>query len=232
MTAEGRKQKRAGSCIIIGAGELTNGPVTAGEEDLVIAVDGGFGYCGILGLEPDFLIGDFDSISETDRRAMDAIKERHPERVIALCPEKDDTDMLAALKLGLGKGYKEFRIYAATGGRLEHTIANIQCLLYLKQQGAAGFLNCGGGEIFVMKNEQIQFSKEKRGYLSLFSLGKEARGVSISGLKYPLEDYTMRNDFPIGVSNEFMGCEGVVSVREGELVGIVSRIERRPDETE
>ena len=101
----------------------------------MIAVDGGLSYCGILELEPDLLIGDFDSVSEEEKEAIEIIKAQAPEKVIELCPIKDDTDMLAALKLGLEKGYSDFRIYGGTGGRLEHTIANIQCLLFLKEQG-------------------------------------------------------------------------------------------------
>lgn len=215
---------REKTCIIIGAGDLTVGTVTRGEEDLVIAVDGGLSYCSILGLEPDILIGDFDSVSQQERQAVEVLKEQVPDRVIQLCPEKDDTDMLAALRLGLEWGYRSFKIYGGTGGRLDHTIANIQCLLFLKKQGAQGYLCDGSSMIFVMKDEEVRFQPEMEGYLSLFSLGGEAKGVCIKGMKYPLDHYTMKNDFPIGISNEFIGEQGVVSVEDGELVGIVQYV--------
>lgn len=214
-------------CIIVGAGEWAPQKIETDKDDLVIAVDGGFGYCGRMGLEPDILIGDFDSVSGADREKLEAIKEQAPERVVTLCPIKDDTDMLAALKLGLKRGYRSFLIYGATGGRLEHTIANIQCLLFLKEEGAQGYLLDGREKIFVLKNEEVHFGPESEGYLSLFCLGKEARGVDIRGMKYPLEDYTMRNDYPIGISNEFMGLEGMVRVRDGELVVILSKKDNR-----
>lgn len=211
-------------CIIIGAGDLTVGSVAVGEEDLVIAVDGGINYCGVLEIEPDIILGDFDSVNEAQREAILTMKEQVPDRVVVLKPEKDDTDMLAALKLGLEKGYDYFLLYGATGGRLEHTLANIQCLLFLKNHGAVGYLMDGSGMIFVMRNEEVKLRANLEGYFSLFSLGKEAKGVTIKGLKYELEDYTMTNAFPIGVSNEFIGKEATVSVRDGELVGIVNYV--------
>lgn len=211
-------------CIVIGAGDLTVGAVQVREEDLVIAVDGGVNYCGVLEIEPDIILGDFDSVNDAQREAIIRLKEEIPERVVVLKPEKDDTDMLAALKLGLEKGYDYFLIYGATGGRLEHTLANIQCLLFLKEHDAIGYLMDGSGMIFVMKNEEVKLRKNLEGYFSLFCLGKEAKGVTIKGMKYELEDYTMTNAFPIGVSNEFVGKEASVSVRDGELVGIVNYV--------
>lgn len=209
-------------CIVIGAGDLTVGQVSVGEEDLVIAVDGGINYCGVLEIEPDILIGDFDSVNETQREAILQMKEAAPERVVVLKPEKDDTDMLAALRLGLEKGYDYFLIYGGCGGRMEHTLANIQCLLFLKNNGAVGYLMDGSGMVFVMKNEEVKLRDNLEGYFSLFCLGKEAKGVTIRGMKYELTDFVMTNDFPIGVSNEFIGKEATISVKDGELVGIVN----------
>lgn len=211
-------------CIIIGAGDLTVGFIDVKEGDFVIAVDGGINYCGVLELEPDIILGDFDSVNEAQREAILLMKEQAPDRVVVLKPQKDDTDMLAALRLGLEKGYDYFLIYGATGGRLEHTLANIQCLLFLKSRNAVGYLMDGSGMIFVMKNEEVKLRANLEGYFSLFCLGKEARGVTIKGMKYELQDYTMTNDFPIGVSNEFIGQEASVSVAEGELVGIVNYV--------
>ena len=211
----------AGKCMIIGAGDLTMGEITVGEEDYVIAVDGGLSYCGILNVEPDKIIGDFDSVSEKEKEAIYSLQEQVPGLVMELPVEKDDTDMLAALKYGLELGYTDFRIYAGTGGRFDHTLANIQCLLYLKNHGANGYLVDGTGMILVIQNEAVHFRQELEGYLSLFSLGKEAKGVTIRGLKYPLEDYTLTNDYPIGISNEFIGEESTIQVEDGELVCMI-----------
>lgn len=211
-------------CIIIGAGDLTVGQIVHREGDYIIAVDGGLSYCSVLELEPNLIIGDFDSVNDQEKQAIALLEQQIPDRVIRLKPEKDDTDMLAALKLGLDRGFRSFRIYGGTGGRLEHTLANIQCLLYLKNHGAQGYLCDGSSMIFVMKDEEVRFQPTMEGYLSLFSLGKEAKGVNIRGMKYPLENYTMTNDFPIGVSNEFIGEQGIITVEDGEVVGIIQYV--------
>ncbi len=209
------------TCHVIGAGDLAVSKVERSPGDLVIAVDGGFSYCPLLGLEPDFILGDFDSVGERELEVIRHMEKEEPERILRLNPQKDDTDLLAALKFGLARGYRSFRIYGGTGGRLEHTIANIQCLLFLKGQGAAGCLCDGETLIFVLKDEEVRFRPGTKGLLSLFCLGKEARGVTIRGMKYPLDGYTMKNDFPIGISNEFIGKEAVVSVEDGELAAIL-----------
>ncbi len=200
---------------------MTIGQLPLSEQDYVVAVDGGLSYCEVLGIEPDFIIGDFDSINEREQEAIALLEQEIPDRIMRLKPEKDDTDMLAALKEMLQRGYRDFRIYAGCGGRFDHTFANVQCLLYLKNHGAVGYLVDGNGMMLVIQNEVVHFKKEMEGYLSLFSLNKEAKGVTITGMKYPLLDYTMQNDFPVGISNEFIGCEASVSVEEGELLCVL-----------
>lgn len=216
------RENNKGKCIVIAAGDLTMGEISVGEEDMVIAVDGGLGYCGILNVEPDLILGDFDSVSREEAEAIATLEEQIPHRIIRLPREKDDTDMLAALKEGLTGGYTDFRIYAGTGGRFDHTLANIQCLLYLKNHGATGYLVDGTGMILVIVNEAVHFKKELEGCLSLFSLTGESRGVTVRNMKYTLEHSVIRNDFPIGISNEFIGEEAEIIVEDGALVCMVS----------
>ncbi len=207
-----------GKCIVICAGDLTLGEIPVAEEDLVIAVDGGLDYCAVLNVEPDLILGDFDSLSEEEYAAVEQLEQQIPERVIRLQREKDETDGLAALQEGLKRGYTEFRIYAGTGGRFDHTLANIQCLLYLKNRGASGYLVDGMGMMLVIKNEAVHFRRNLKGTLSLFSMVEESKGVTIRGMKYELEHASVRNDFPIGISNEFIGQEAEILVEDGTLV--------------
>lgn len=210
-----------GKCIVIGAGDLTVGTMEVHEEDLVIAVDGGLGYCSVLGVEPDLILGDFDSVSPDEAKAVEELERKIPERILRLPREKDDTDMLAALKEGIRRGYKDFRIYGGTGGRFDHTLANIQCLLYLKKQDAVGYLVDGTGMILVLVDETVEFQKGLEGYLSLFSLSEKSEGVTIKGMKYPLDRAVIHNDFPVGISNEFTGEQALISVEKGQLVCIL-----------
>ena len=106
-----------------------------------------------LHVEPDLIIGDCDSMTEQEKLAVEQLQQTVPEKICRLPECKDDTDMLAAIKRGLELGYTDFRIYAATGGRFDHTLANIQCLLYLKNHGAVGYLVDGTGMVLVLQNE-------------------------------------------------------------------------------
>lgn len=215
--------KQKGICIIIGAGDLTVGSLPYNkDEDFIIAADGGLMYCGVLELEPDLIIGDFDSVDEEYKEAVAAIREAASSKVITLPTEKDDTDMLAAVKYGLDLGYDKFRLYGANGGRLEHTIANIQLLKYLKERNATGYIMDGTGMILLAQNETIRFRHTMEGYVNIFSLNEKAHGVTIRGLKYELDYATLTNGMPIGISNEFIGVQSEVTVEDGTLLIIVS----------
>lgn len=207
-------------CFIIGAGDfaVTALPDYDEEKDTLIAVDGGIFYCGLLSVEPDIIIGDFDSVDEEMSAAIGIIEANYPDKVIRLKPEKDDTDMLVAIKWALAKGLTSFRIYGGLGGRLDHTIANIQCLLYIKNNGADAYLLEADGMILVSTTGDVRaFQPSMEGYLSLFSLEKESV-VSIENMKYPLSSQTITNDFPIGISNEFLpGQSSLITVHSGAV---------------
>lgn len=216
--------EKTGRCILVCAGDLELSDIAVREEDLVIAVDGGYMYCSVFGIEPDIVIGDFDSLEEKYVKQIEESYLTEPaaaKRMIRLNPVKDDTDTLAAVKLGLEEGYGEFHLYGAMGGRLEHTIANLQCLLFLKNAGAKAYLWDGSMMATLLQEEAVSFKKEMEGILSVFAIGGIAEGVSEKGLKYALTDAVIKEDFPIGISNEFIGEKAEVSVKKGTLLLIV-----------
>lgn len=213
---------KSGKCILIGAGDLTVSQIPITEDDLCIAVDGGFEYCKLLEIVPDYILGDFDSVSEKEAETIADIAKTKEDRVILLPVVKDDTDMLAAIKLGLKEGYRDFRIYGGLGGRLEHSFANIQCLLYLKEQGAVGYLMDGTGMVLLGKEETISFKEGLEGYLSVFSMGERCT-LSLEGLKYTLEEKEITNSYPLGISNEFIeGEKAVITVHKGTALIILN----------
>ena len=130
--------------------------------------------------------------------------------------------MMSAIRIGLEKGYKKFVLYGAMGGRLEHTIANIQCLIYLKNHGASGSMVEKGRTVMIAQNETIHFQKEKEGFFSMFALQQRAEGVTIRGMKYPLNDAVLTDEFPIGISNEFIGEAAEITVAKGKVLLILS----------
>lgn len=135
--------------------------------------------------------------------------------------EKDDTDMLAAIKEGLAAGYQQFSLFGALGGRLDHTIANIQSLLYLLNHGARGTIWGDDMSVLLIRNESLFFTAEEAENgrrISVFAFGGDAQGVTEKGLKYPLDHVTLKQEFPVGVSNEFTGQDALVEVQNGMLL--------------
>ena len=118
-------------------------------------------------------------------------------------------------------GYEKFVIYGGLGGRLSHTIANIQSLMFLKEQGLYGELVGKNSRIFLIKEESVVLPAKDKGYVSVFAYGKKAEGVTIRNLKYEVEEAELTNAFPIGVSNEFIGKEAEISVNKGTLLVVV-----------
>ncbi len=197
-----------GICYIIGAGEFGDGECSPANGDLVIACDGGYTHCLERGIAMDLVVGDFDSLGEVPD---------HP-KVVVLKPEKDDTDTGWAIAEGLRQGYRKFVIFGGTGGRISHTIANIQLLADLEAKGAEGILIGKGSWYRVIVNGEIRLGPREEGFLSVFCLGDKAEGVYEEGLKYELHDAVLTKEYPVGVSNEFLGKESRVAVGKGALL--------------
>lgn len=196
-----------GTCVIFCAAEFDGlaEPVEAG--DMVIAADGGLCHTRKLGLTPDVILGDFDSLGYV------------PEGAAVFSVEKDDTDAMLAIRRGLELGYQRFVIYGGLdGSRLDHTIANLQTLQYLAEHGARGYLVGRTYLASVVRNGAVRFPAKAEGILSIFCMGAEASGVSIAGVQYELKDGTLSSGYPLGVSNHFMGKDSSISVKFGNLL--------------
>lgn len=197
-------------CYIFGAGEYYNPPLVQPNPcDLVIAADGGYLYTQKFKIVADIVLGDFDSLSKPPKEDI---------KTIILPREKDDTDMLAAIREGWQRGFRTFHLYGGTGGRLDHTMANIQCIAYLAYHGGRGYLFDRNFTITAIHNDSIVFPASLKGMVSVFSHSGMATGVSIKGLKYTLDNGKLDNTYPIGISNEFVGVVSSISVENGTLV--------------
>jgi thiamine pyrophosphokinase len=198
-----------GICWIFGAAPFSGPLPSIGEGDLVIAADAGYDTLTALGARRiDRVVGDFDSLGRIPA---------HP-HVEAHPPEKDETDMLLAVRTGLALGCRAFRIYGGLGGRLDHSLANLQILIYLTRRGAGGWLIGEGLAVTAIRDGALRFSGGAEGRVSVFAADGAARGVTLEGLKYPLADRTLTADMPLGVSNEFTGSPARIAVRDGALI--------------
>jgi len=201
-------------CYIAGAGDFCETALPE-KGDYIIAADAGFLALNSRGIKPDVIIGDFDSLGEVPN---------HP-NVIRSSPEKDDTDMMLAVKFGLMLGYEDFAINGGLGGRPDHTLSNIQTLAYIADNDAIGKLYSNDSCITAIKNGKYTFTPTeaiKGKTISVFSFSEKAKGVTLKGLKYPLQYETLTYDNPTGVSNEFAGTEATVEVKNGILIIIWS----------
>lgn len=194
-------------CRIVGGGDFSPEIFkknTEREKGFVIAADSGYKYLTDMNIIPDLTIGDFDSLG--------FIPENCP--VITLPVEKNDTDISAAIKEGVKRGFVDFEIYGALGGgRISHTVANIQLLSTAEKYGAKAVIYDGKTTLTALSSATLSFSEERTGSLSVFALTDKI-SVKISGTHYDYEGL-IENSFPLGVSNSFIGKKASVTVLSG-----------------
>jgi thiamine pyrophosphokinase len=181
------------------------------ESDYVIAADGGYKYCQEHEIIPDLIIGDFDSLDGNFSFGG---------RIITLPKEKDITDTAAAVDYALEAGFDEFHIFGGTGGRLDHTLANIALAANLGKKRC--YLYGDGVIITSVTDGKITFLSHDIGKtVSVFSFSEKSEGVTLGGLRYPLENAVLYNNFPLGVSNEIAVKEVTIEVKSGTLIVIL-----------
>ena len=190
-------------CCIVGGGDFSAEAFDKTEYDLIIAADSGCLYLDEIGVEADIYIGDFDSLGKIPEK----------KNVIKLPVEKDDTDVSAALKYAIEKGFSNIDIFGGLGGkRISHSIANIQLLIYAKKRGVSALLYGNGCKVRVLENETFRI-EEKGISVSVFALGEKAK-VKETGMKYPLDGY-LEEEFPLGISNSTISEVAEITVTEG-----------------
>ena len=172
-------------------------PVPA--ADLYVCADAGVKLAQALGVVPDWIVGDFDSLGSVPEG----------ENVEPFSPMKDDTDILLAAKYALSKGCRRLVFYGALGGRLDHTVANLQMLRFLADHGAQGVL--------------VDHARRDGMYFSLFAMTEQCEDVTLEGVAYPLCHGKFSNAFPLGVSNEILAENAVVTVGRGDLLVVYAR---------
>lgn len=205
-----------GICYIYGAGTYySDSCPIPNKNDIVIAADGGYDFLKKINIRPHILMGDFDSLTEISDILIETIT--FPSR-------KDYTDMALAVNEGITRGYTTFAIYGGCGGRIDHTLANIQLLAETATKGCRAFLYADSYVITAIKDNSFNISDfpfitpKKSGYISVFSHSDISENVTISGLSYETECITLNNCTVLGTSNEYLNKPFTISVGCGTLI--------------
>lgn len=202
-------------CVIFAGAEVNDiSRIDFDEDTFVICADGGYDNAVKFGIVPDMAMGDFDTIDSGKITGCD---------VKIYPPEKDDTDTMIAVKTALEMGYDEIIITGALGGRLDHTIANIQTLMYISENNAHGIIIGDSDVVTIQKNSKHIYNRIEGYTFSMFSMITRSEGITTSGLKYNLDNGFLENTFPLGVSNQFIDEKCEIEVKNGILLIIFSK---------
>ena len=176
-------------------------------DDYFIFCDSGLYHKKELKVEPDLIIGDFDSHNLVQNEA----------ETIVLPEKKDDTDSISGVKVALNRGFKEFLLLGMTGRRMDHALCNIYILDYIKSQGGRAMLADDWCEMEIVEKERVIVS-DSYAYFSLIAWKGKCEGVNILNAAYPLVDATISPQYQYAISNEPLKGGSVVWVREGSLL--------------
>lgn len=204
--------------IIISGGVCTDrliiDTLAKADNSFVIGVDRGSEVLDKLGITPDMVIGDFDSVDSSIRE-----KYTHNSNAIFLNPIKDATDTHMAVLEAIKLCPKTVTILGATGGRLDHMMGNFALLKLCLDEGIKCTIIDEQNKI-TMIDKQMRINKQEQygKYVSLIPFSDEVTGISLTGFAYELSDATMIKADTIGISNEIREEEGFISIKTGYLM--------------
>lgn len=183
------------------------------EYDYVICADNGMKHAKALGIQPDELLGDFDSC---DQNELEAYKQQGIQVTTSPC-EKDETDTELALDRALALGAKTVYILGGLGSRIDHSLANIHLLYKALKQGVRTVLLSAYNQIELI-DQGIKIEGKKGDLVSLIPFTPEVKGVCTTHLAYALQEGEFYFGKPYGVSNYMTNEWAEVTIKEGLLL--------------
>lgn len=210
------------SVLIIGNGNSFN--KYSNEEvfsniELIICADGGLSKAEILGLVPDIIIGDFDSVNYSILKKYEDMDVE----IIKYPAEKNYTDMELAIDLAVTKGYKDMIILGATGTRLDHTMANMMLLEKYYIQGIKIKIIDNNNVIQIISdNTKLTLQYKKNYFISIVPITEEINDLTLKGFKYPLNKVNVKRGSTLCISNEINVKVSEVTLRKGTAFLIVA----------
>ena len=200
-------------CVIIGGADIGRPERIrryVRRDDYIVCCDSGLRHMEALGVQPDLIVGDFDSHGRPNL----------PIETIVLPCEKDDTDTVFAVKECLRRGFDEYVLLGVMGGRMDHALCNISILFMLESEHKRAMAADDYSEYMVAGHDTV-FVADRYPFFSLLSLAGTARGITIRNAKYPLENAEITPDYQYGVSNEVLpGRTAEITVTDGRLLVI------------
>lgn len=189
------------------------------KDIYIAAADGGLQFLIQNKVTPDYWVGDMDSLDTSDDKKLQQIEKLIESIEHDKVPvEKDDTDTALAVKKAYEEGYREMLLFGCSGGnRISHTFANIQLMCQYEKKGCHIKMMGETYQAEILMNGKMEYSKALKGSVSVICLSNEAKNVMIKGLKY---EYTgnLTNEVALGISNSFVGQDGLIQVEEGILL--------------
>jgi len=188
------------------------------KSDLVIAANGGSKHCKTLGIVPDLVIGDLDSLDKKLKQEW----ERKNVAIISYPEDKNWTDTELALKQAIKQGYKEIVLAGFLGSRVDHVISNLLMMTDLIDKVDKLMIIEGQQEIYVIK-DRVEIKGKQGDLVSLIPLLKDCQGVTTEGLKYQLQGSILKFGKSRGVSNVMLGKKAEIRVKKGKLLVVYNR---------
>ena len=184
--------------------------------ELIIAVDGGANHLYRLGIMPNYILGDLDSIEDDIREyyeASDVVFKKFPTK-------KDETDTELAVWLVEEVGLLGIDIYAALGGRIDHELANIQLLYYILDRGMYPRIISEREEIYILRNEEMNLKGSIGDIVSIIPVKGDARGITLANMEYSVEELDLKYSVTRGISNVMLAEDAYINVRDGCILVI------------
>lgn len=199
------------NCTIFSGGEAVSAECVAEhkgfiDDSLVISADKGYKLAQAVGVKSDIIMGDFDS---AERPVFDNIE--------VFPSEKDDTDLMLAIKQGFESGCSNFKIFGATGGRIDHLLGNIQSLGYILSHGGEAEIIADKELLRLYRPGTYRIYKREGFSFSLVAYTDKVENLTITGAKYNVENCLLTNDFPLGISNVVLGDDSQDDEKYAEI---------------
>lgn len=205
-------------CIILN-GEIKNydyiNSIISNESyDYIICSDGGANHAYNMNILPDYIIGDLDS---TSKDIIDYYKSKNVE--FKKFPiKKNETDTELSIKLSEKLMAKQIDLIGALGGRIDHTIANINLLYYIRKRGIKPRIITDKEEVYIVIDEEVSIDGKEGDIVSILPIRNDAKGITLKNLEYPLENQDIEFSTPLGISNVMTDSSCNIKVNEGSII--------------